>query len=226
MASLVPEKVEQAIDILDELEVDCWLTFVRETTESGDPVLPLILGGNLTWQSALILTRAGDSIAVVGKYEDEAVRSTGAWSEVIPYVEGIAGPLAQTLTRLDPSEIAVNFSLDDVKADGLSHGMFLLLLEHLSQTPYGRRLVVAADVIRALRGRKTPAEIRRIRNAIETAERIFEEVEQFARPGVTEVEVARYMAGRAAEQGVQPAWDPAQCPIVTTRNTRHCFARR
>jgi Xaa-Pro aminopeptidase len=214
--SIVIEKVDQAIGILDEVGVDAWLTFVRETTDAPDPVLPLILGQNLTWQSALILTRRGDRLAIVGKFEDDAVRSTGAWSEVVPYVEGIRAPLTETLRRLDPQSIAVNFSVDDVKADGLTHGMFLLLQDYLSGSPYGGRLVVADDVIRALRGRKTPGEVERIRAAVTTAERMLDAIGRDARPGMTEVEVAERLHRDADDRGVDPAWDRRQCPIVTT----------
>ncbi|UCD74719.1 MAG: hypothetical protein JSV91_13140, partial [Phycisphaerales bacterium] len=122
MSSIVQQKVEQAVGVLAELGIDAWLTFVRETTESGDPILPIILGHPLTWQSALIITRGGDCIAIVGKLEDDAVRSTGAWNEVIPFTQGVREPLINTLQRLDPKQIAINYSLDDVKADGLSHG--------------------------------------------------------------------------------------------------------
>ena len=38
--SIVAEKVEQAIGLLKEFDIDAWLTFVRETTEAGDPILP------------------------------------------------------------------------------------------------------------------------------------------------------------------------------------------
>ena len=214
--SIVGQKVEQAIGILGEVEVDAWLTFVRETTDAPDPVLPLILGQNLTWQSGLILTRDGRRIAIVGKYEDEAVKSSGVWSEVVAYVEGIRQPLVETLERLDPRTIAVNFSLDDVKADGLTHGMFLLLQEHLAGTPYGERLVIAADLIRALRGRKTRGELERLRAAIATTDEIFACVAGFARPGRNEAEIAGFMRDEAAKRGAEPAWDPHQCPIVTT----------
>lgn len=56
---LIREKVAQATGILQEFDVDVWLTFVRETILSPDPVLEFI-GHGVTWQSAFILTKSGE----------------------------------------------------------------------------------------------------------------------------------------------------------------------
>jgi len=218
-ASIVAEKVQQAVAILRELDLDCWLTFVRETTETGDPVLPLILGQPLTWQSTLIITKSGESIAIVGKYEDEAVRSSGGggvWTKVLPYVQSIRSPLTTTLARLNPRQIAVNFSTDDVKADGLSHGMMLLLREYLAGSPFAERLVSAGPVIRALRGRKSPGEVERIKHAIAVGDEIFAAVARVAKPGVSEKSIADFMHTEVERRKIATSWERAQCPIVTT----------
>lgn len=216
MPSITEEKVAQAVEILKELDIDCWLTFVRETTESGDPVLPLILGQALTWQSALLITREGERIAIVGKFDDAAVRSTGAWDEVISYVHGIRDPLLEVIGRFDPQKLAINYSRDDVKADGLSHGMHLLLADYLKDTPFANRLRSAGEVIRALRGRKTPAEIDRIRRAIATTEEIFTRVALDVRSGWTERQVSDFMHDEITRRRLEPAWEWDGCPIVTT----------
>lgn len=217
--SIVAEKVDQAVAILRDLDIDCWLTFVRETTETGDPVLPLILGQPLTWQSALILTSSGERIAIVGKYEDKAVQTSGggsAWTKVLPYVQSIRSPLTTTLERLNPRKVAVNYSVDDVKADGLSHGMMLLLREYLKDTPFVDRLVSAEKIIRSLRSRKTPGEIERIRAAIATTDDIFNRMAKHVRIDTSEREVSGFFHGEVDRRRIATAWERAMCPIVTT----------
>jgi len=211
---LVLEKTAQAIEILQETEIDLWLTFVRETPASGDPVLPLIYGHDLTWQSALIMTRQGESIAIVGQFEAETARLTGAYREVLPYHQSIRPLLLETLARLQPRQIALNYSANDVLADGLSHGMFQVLQNYFGGTPWSERLISAERIIAALRGRKTPTEVARIQRAINTTLQIYERTYEFAAPGMSEQEIARFLHNQLEVFEVEPAWESNSCPAV------------
>jgi Xaa-Pro aminopeptidase len=214
MTSLIQEKTQQAIGILKELDMDCWLTFVRETSGAGDPILPLIYGLDLTWQSALIFTKNGDRIAIVGRLEAEAARRTGAYETILPYDQSIQPLLLQVLERLNPRQIAINYSIDDVHADGLTFGMYQLLTKYLAETPYLDRLASAEKLHSALRGRKTPSEIERIRRAIHTTYRIFEKTFDFLQVGQSETEVSDFMHSQLEEFSVKPAWEPVNCPTI------------
>jgi hypothetical protein len=136
MNPIVIEKTQQAIDLLKEKNIDLWLTFVRETSAGGDPILPLIYGdSDLTWQSALIFTQTSESIAIVGRFELETALNVGAYDKVLPYDESIRPVLLAELERLAPKQIAINYSESDVLADGPSHGMYLNLLALLEGIP-------------------------------------------------------------------------------------------
>jgi Xaa-Pro aminopeptidase len=215
MTSIVLEKVQQAIAILNEKDTDLWLTFVRETSAGGDPVLPLIYGdAGLTWQSALLLERKGERIAIVGLHEAETVRLTGAYTSVIAYDESIRPALLETLERLNPRQIAINTSVNDVQADGLTHGMYQVLCKMLADTPYADRLCPAEGIISALNGRKTPREVERIRAAVRETEEIYRLTFDHLQPGMTEMQVGDFMHAELARRGLETAWSYEGCPMV------------
>jgi hypothetical protein len=58
--------VKQAHKLLVEFDIDCWITFVRESEINGDPTRAFLLGADVTWHSAFILTRHAGSAAIVG----------------------------------------------------------------------------------------------------------------------------------------------------------------
>jgi len=212
--AIVREKVDQAVQILQEKDLDLWLTFVRETTQVKDPSVDLILGFDLTWQSALMISRTGERIAIVGRYDVDNVEGTQAYTTVISYDESIREPLLEQIRRLNPRKIGLNFSESDPSADGLTHGMFRVLANILGGTEYAARLVSAAPVVAALRGRKSPAEVARIRAAIGATEGILREVEALAKPGMTEREIADFVHETVEERGLGVAWEWDFCPIV------------
>lgn len=215
--SLLQEKATQATNILKETDIDLWLTFVRETSGVRDPVLDFLIGPNdLTWGSALMFTKSGERIAIVGNLEKDAVERLGVFDTVWGYDEGIRGILRETLTRIDPDEVAVNTSHNNVQADGLTHAMYEMLIGHLNGTPFADRLISAEPVINALRGRKTQTEIERIRKAVEITDEIYRKTFDFIREDMTEKEVAAYMHAQMTEAGVGFAWPRESNPAVNS----------
>src|SRR5262249_14945729 len=120
------------------------------------------------------------------------------------------------LQRLDPQRIGLNYSTDDPTADGLTHGMFLLLTDLLRETPYTARLASAAPLLAKLRARKSATEIERIRAAIRTTEAIVALVPGHIRPGVSEVHIADFVHDQFRQRGLASAWDWEACPIVNS----------
>ena len=212
---MIKEKIAQATEILREEHIDLWLTFVRESEVTGDPALDLILGSNCTWHSAFMIPAKGNAVAIVGSLDEARIRETGGY-EVVGYTKSVKEPLLEHLDRIAPRTIAINFSENDYMADGLSHGLYLSLMRYLEGTPFAERLVSSEKIVSKLRGRKSPEEIRRIRGAVELAEKIFEKVSGFLKIGLTEKDVAAFMLREVERLGVTTAWERELCPSVFT----------
>lgn len=214
---MISEKLEQVPAILKELGLDAWLLFARETHTIHDPCFDLVVGPNVTWQSAFVLTAAGDRVALVGSLDKPNQEMHGHYSPIVPYVGGIGEELRKTLQRFDPKRIAVNYSENDVMADGLTHGMFLALHKALEGTPYGARLESAELLAATLRGRKSPGERARVAKACELTCDIYERLTPRLRPGLTEKQVAGLIAEEMEKiGGLELAWDAEHCPAVFT----------
>ena len=211
---LIKEKIAQAIGILQECNIDCWITFTRESQINGDPILSFLVPTTLTWHSALIIKSDGDTRAIVGAYDKPAVEDVGAYNEVVGYVEGIKKPLLEYLQKKNPQTIAINYSKESETCDGLTHGMYLTLVEYLSEIGFDQRLVSAEKIISAVRQRKTSIELQYIREAVWHTERIFKGVSHFIAPDRTEEEIARYMRNEVEGAKLEFAWDPKSCPSV------------
>ncbi|MFX1513032.1 MAG: hypothetical protein ACFFCQ_10630, partial [Promethearchaeota archaeon] len=92
LLSIIKEKHTQLPNIMEEQGIDCWIIFVRETAGNPDPVMNLIVGGDIVWESAFIfLASKGDfcRTAIVGNFDAPSETNKGIWDEVIAYTEGI-----------------------------------------------------------------------------------------------------------------------------------------
>ena len=213
---MITEKIEQAVDILREKNIDMWITFVRESATMPDPAIGMVVGQHATWQTAWIITRDGETIVIAGSLDVAGIRDAGRYRTVIPYVQGIREELLAVLTRINPRRIAINYSTDSVMADGLTHGMYLLLTGMLEGTKFAHRLVSSQEVFSALRGRKTEKEVRYIKQAIRLTLDIYDRVTGFLAPGKSEQDVANFILREVKRHGVELAWDRDHCPAVFT----------
>ena len=213
MALLERQKAEQACEILDELDIDCWLIWVRETAELADPALKLVFPGSVVWKSAFLFTRSGERIAIAGRF-DVGGFPDGLFDRLVPYDKDVQPAFEAELRRLDPATIAIDVSPSNIAADGLTVGMRQLLDDYLASTPYGERLVSAEELIGRLRARKLPDEIARIERAVKITETIFDEVIGQLKVGQTEIEIQRMFHERMEAHGVGHAWHRGHNPAV------------
>lgn len=138
--ALVRENVEQARDAVADSDVDAWVLFCHETTETPEPALPYVLGFDVVWPTAVVIGPE-DSTVILGRHDAPNAAELGV-HDIRPYDESIREELRETLSRMNADRLAVNFDCDDPGADGLSHGMYLKLDGMLPD----REFVGAGDV--------------------------------------------------------------------------------
>ncbi len=215
MRELIIEKVEQAVSLLNEYNSDMWITFARERSVTPDPILDYIFEDNLTWKSAIIITREGKKIAIVGSLDAESIERRGIY-EVIPYVKSFKEPFIKYLKHKNPNKILINFSKDSPIADGLTHGMYLNLMEAIEEAGYMERVESSEKFISSLLGRKTETEVKLVKNAIDETLKIFDEVTSYIKEGVSEKDIANFVKDKVKERGFGYAWEEEMCPAVFT----------
>jgi Xaa-Pro aminopeptidase len=216
MKNLILEKQLQAIEILKEKDIDLWLTFTRESASIHDPVLDTIAGVNVTWQSAFILTKNGGRKAILGSLDIANLKDIGSFDDITGYVQSIREPLLDYVKSVNPQKIAINYSKSMNLADGLTFGLYQVLLDHFEGTPYKDRFISSEEIVSALRGRKSQRELEIMKEAVNVTLEIFDETGKFITKGRTEKEIGEFMTSRAHSRGFSVAWEADSCPAVFT----------
>lgn len=212
--TILKEKIDQAVEILNEKNIDIWITFVRESSIIHDPAMDMVVGTNSTWQSAFIINMDGETTAIVGDMEEGNFKKTGLYKNIIGYLKSIREPFVEYLKKKNPEKIAINYSKNSVLADGLTYGMHQILLDHLDSTGFAERLISSEDIISALRGRKSSAEFQIMKEAVDETLNIFDRVTGFIKSGMTEIEVADFVRQITLEKGFEFGWEETHCPAV------------
>ena len=213
---LIQEKVNQAKELLKEFNIDCWITFARESQINGDPTLAFLVPADITWHSAFIISKDGRTRAIVGQYDKITIEESGAYDTVVGFVESAKESVQEYLKELNPKQIALNYSEGSEICDGLTHGMYLTLHRYLDEIGMADRIISAERIVSALRERKSESELEKMKQAIYITEDIFKEVTGFIKPGVTEKEIASFMKEEVKKRGIELAWEETVCPAVFT----------
>lgn len=208
------EKLEQAGKMLNELNIDVWLTLVRETAMNNDPILPFISKVEFTALTGIMVMKSGKTTVLAGNNDAEGINQTQLYDQVTTYNGNFKNALKEFLEQNKVTRLAVNFSTQDVASDGLSHGLFLILQEIVNSTNTKPEIISAEPIISKLRGLKTAAEKKLIIEAINTAEQIFDDAKLFIKEGVTEQGIHQFFTERMKYYGVIPSWQASQCPGV------------
>ena len=214
--NIIKEKIEQSVKILNEKNIDMWITFVRESGNIKDPAMDMIVGLSCTWPSAFIITKDGDTAAILGSLDVDNYKTQGFYKNITGYVKSVKEPLLEYLNVKRPEKIAINYSKNSNLADGLTYGMYLILTEILNGTGFENKLISSEEIISALRGRKSSAELAIMKEAVDRTLEIFDEMTKFIKPGKTEMEIAGFIKDITASKGYGLAWDEDHCPAVFT----------
>jgi hypothetical protein len=103
---IAKEKHDQLSEIMKEADIDCWIVFVRSTAAIPDPVMELVIVGDIVWQSAFVFSLKNGKFtktAIVGNYDVINEENKGIWDEVIGYKEGISKILKDFIDSIDPN---------------------------------------------------------------------------------------------------------------------------
>jgi Xaa-Pro aminopeptidase len=164
------------------------------------------MGHGVMWLSCFFITKDGQTIALVGS-ADAANYQNGLFKQVAVYRQDVGADLKTIVQKLDPRRIAINYSQSNYTADGLSHGLFLLLQEWLKNTPYAERLISAEEIIARVRGRKTREEIGFLEKAAGLADECWHEALKKIKAGMTEIEIAGLLEQAIRKRGVEPSFE-------------------
>jgi Xaa-Pro aminopeptidase len=203
---MIKQKIEQAVGLLKEFDIDMWMVFVRETPMMADPVMPLVIGNDVTWQSFFIFTKSGEAVALIGNFDEALFSKSGHFTKVIPYTQGVGSDIRRLLGEINPKTIALNYSIDDTGSDGLTHGMYLQLCDYLKDTPFAERFVSSEPICSRLRSRKLPAEVDLLSKAADAAVEAWERSVKEIKPGLSEIEIAAIIDRHIVATGGTPSF--------------------
>jgi len=212
------QKMNQAIAYLKDNDIDLWLIM---TSESSDPCLPLLTGVATVGQGAFLLTKSGEKYAVCSQIDAQDIEQSGLFNEVMTYSKCFSSVLKDIVKELSPKQIALNYSVNDHLADGLTTGRYRALVKMLENVFTGK-YVSSEGFLTLLRSIKTNIEIEKIQKAVQVTQEIYDSVFSQIATGMTEKEVGQLFVEEMEKRNILNGIDRTlSMPIVMKENIAH-----
>lgn len=206
------EKIEQLKKILAQEQLDGLVILTRE---AADPMLPFLCGEDAVHMGAAFFMRDGHNVMITSQSDEKKYYPSGIFSEVLTYDKGLEEVFLPVLERLAPKKLALNYSENDVIADGLTYGLYCMLEQMLGAERMTELCVSGETVIRELCSVKSETEIQCLHDAIQITNDIYDEVLSRVRCGMSECEIGDlFVEGMKSRDVINGLGQPYDYPIV------------
>ena len=212
------EKVEQAIAYLHEGYADAWLIYA---SESSDPCLSLVPGVASVGPGIFIFTKEGGRYAVCNSIDAQDIEESGIFDEVIKPDSSIEESLCELISRIAPKKIALNYSVEEPLADGLTTGRYRWLMKTLFEFDE-IEYISSETLLTKIRSIKSDSELAAIQKAVDITIDIYEAAFNRLKVGMSEIEAGDLFVQELKKRGVVNGVDrTASPPIVMKENIAH-----
>jgi len=212
------QKIQQALEHLKEDNVDLWIIL---THEGQDPSLPLVTGVATVGKGAFLFTKEGDKYAICNNIDAQDIVQSNLFDKVITYSNSFEEKIKEQVKEISPSNIALNYSINDHLADGLTVGQYRSLTKALDNVFDGAYLS-SETFLQHIRSVKTEPEINIIKKAIDLTLKIYESVFKELKVGLSEREVGQLFIEELKKHNVLNGIDrKVSMPIVMKENISH-----
>ncbi|WP_407270122.1 M24 family metallopeptidase [Radiobacillus sp. PE A8.2] len=212
------EKLYQAVQYLKEMDIDMWLIY---TSEGSDPCIPLVTGVGTVGPGAFMVTKQGNKLAVCSSIDAQDIEQSELFDQVYKYKGSLAETLASIVQDIAPNTIALNISKEEHLADGLTTGRYRWL-QHTLQSVFTGKYISSEPFLKLLRSIKSPAEVSKIKQAVDVTLDIYASVFDQLQAGMTEKQVGQLFIQEMQQNGVVNGVDRTlSMPIVMKENIAH-----
>jgi Xaa-Pro aminopeptidase len=213
---MLQKRMERAYAALKEFDIDLWVMIGRETHFTPEPAMMYLLPAAVLPQCALVISKTGESVCLVGALDAEEIEAYGAVTRVIAYRDSFEQQLIDVIKRFMPAhKLALNYSEVDPSADGLSYTQYRRVMRCLDAVEFKGELISACNIMKRVRGQKSPEEIAGIEHTVLEAMKIYDSARDYIRSGLSGADIQRFFQSKVHELDADYSWPKPGNPFVS-----------